>query len=253
MLQSHLNTIEKSLIALSKISRLSGHPVLQGNPREILIRDFLCSHLPSNLEIGQGAIIDVNSQLNQKKRQNDVIIYRRDFPKINLSKDDNVYFVEAVMATIEVKSYLNNNSFKSACETNKINKSLNRPPAVHGFIGGWIPPHILSYILAYDGPKNMETIVNWIQAIQGHDQFNAENMFDMIVVLGKGVLWRLEAFNGLGIVPQDPEHRWAYIQHENKNLFFMFSHMLSWFNATSLVINAQNYSEGAHFENVVTA
>ena len=38
----------------------------------------------------------------------------------------------------------------------------------------------------------METIGNWVQAIQGHDQFNAENMFDMIVVLGKGVFWRLE-------------------------------------------------------------
>ncbi len=113
MLKSHLNTIEKTLIAQSKISRLSGHPVLQGNPREILIRDFLFSHLPSNLEIGQGAIIDVNSQPNQKKHQNDVIIYRRDFPKINLSKDDNVYFAEAVMATIEVKSYLNKNSFKN--------------------------------------------------------------------------------------------------------------------------------------------
>lgn len=253
MLQSHLNTIEESLIAQSKISRISGHPVLQGNPRELLIRDFFSSHLPSNLEIGQGAIIDVHSAPNQMKRQNDVIIYRKDFPKINLSKNDNVYFVEAVMATIEVRSYLNKNSFKKACETNKINRSLARPPGVHGFVGGWIPPHILTYILAFDGPKKMKTIDSWAQAIQGQDQFNAENMFDMVVVLGKGVFWRLEAFNGLNIVPQAPGHRWASIQQERGNLFFMFSHMLSWFNASSLTINAQNYTANAHFNNVITS
>ncbi len=253
MLLSHLNAIENALIAQSKISRTSGHPVLRGNPREILIRDFLSSHLPSNLEVGQGTIIDVNTEPNQKKNQNDVIIYRRDFPKINFSKDDNAYFVEAVMATIEVKSFLNKNGFKKACITTNRNKSLNRPQGVAGFVGGWIPDHILSYVLAYDGPKKMETIVNWAQNIQGDDQLNAENMFDMIVVLGKGILWRLAAFQGLNVQPQAPNHRWAYIEQGERNLFFIFSHMLSWFNSASLTINAQNYAANVHFENVITA
>jgi len=34
MLLAHLNAIEKALIAQSKISHTSGHPVLRGNPRE---------------------------------------------------------------------------------------------------------------------------------------------------------------------------------------------------------------------------
>ena len=253
MLLAHLNAIEKALIAQSKISHTSGHPVLRGNPREILIRDFLKSHLPSNLEVGQGAIIDVNTNPNQLKKQNDVIIYRKDFPKISYSKDDRAYFVEAVMATIEVKSVLNKSGLKKACITNNRNKALNRPQGVAGFVGGWIPDHIVSYVLAYDGRKKMRTAVNWLQSIQDDDQIITENMFDMVVVFGSGVLWRISAFQGLNIHPQDQNHRWAYMEQSERNLFFMFSHMLSWFSSTSLMINAQNYSANVHFENVITA
>ena len=107
MLKSHLDYIEKVLLAQSKIARNPGHPNLKGSPREWFIRQFLEDHLPSNLEIGQGEIIDENSRPKQKRPQVDIIIYRRDMPKIAYSKYDTAYLAEGVMATIESKSYLN--------------------------------------------------------------------------------------------------------------------------------------------------
>jgi len=62
MLESHINAIENVLLAQSIAAKNAGHPNLRGGPREWFIRDFLQSHLPSTLEIGQGEIIQFNSK-----------------------------------------------------------------------------------------------------------------------------------------------------------------------------------------------
>ncbi len=98
MLESHINAIERVLIAQSQTAKNAGHPNLRGGPREWFIRDFLSSHLPGTLEIGQGEILDVNSVPNPSKGnyrpQIDIVIYRKDLPKITYSKTDSAYFVE---------------------------------------------------------------------------------------------------------------------------------------------------------------
>src|SRR3972149_11697895 len=95
LLSAHMNAIEQVLLAQSKIAHNAGHPNLRGGPREWFIRDFLQSHLPSTLEIGQGEIIDVNSIPNPSpgnyRPQVDVVIYRSDMPKISYSKLDFAY------------------------------------------------------------------------------------------------------------------------------------------------------------------
>jgi hypothetical protein len=58
MLLSHINAIEKILVAQGAAAQNAGHPNLRGWPREWFIRDFLINHLPSSLEIGYGEIID---------------------------------------------------------------------------------------------------------------------------------------------------------------------------------------------------
>src|SRR5438046_816940 len=100
MLQSHLNAIEKALLTQSELAKNAGHPNLRGGPREWLIRGFLLGHLPSNLEIGQGEIIDPFSKPNPPqgsyRPQVDIVIYRRDLPKITLSPFDQAFLVEGV-------------------------------------------------------------------------------------------------------------------------------------------------------------
>ena len=92
MLQSHINAIEQVLLAQSVAAQNAGHPNLRGGPREWFIRDFLTSHLPATLEVGQGEVIDSASVPNPPKGtyrpQVDIVLYRRDMPKIHYTQDN---------------------------------------------------------------------------------------------------------------------------------------------------------------------
>lgn len=108
MILSHTNAIEKVLIAQSAAAQNAGHPNLRGGPREWFIRgirDFLQNHLPTSLEIGQGEIIDEDSKpsppQDSYRPQVDIVVYRRDLPRITYSRDNAAFLAEGVIATIE--------------------------------------------------------------------------------------------------------------------------------------------------------
>lgn len=108
MILSHTNAIERILVAQSAVAQNAGHPNLRGGPREWFIRDFLQNHLPGILEIGQGELIDEDSTPEPIKGsyrpQVDIVIYRRDLPKITYSRDNAAFLAEGVVGTIESKS-----------------------------------------------------------------------------------------------------------------------------------------------------
>ncbi|MBI3242514.1 MAG: hypothetical protein HYZ49_09500 [Chloroflexi bacterium] len=74
-----------------------------GFAREHFVKDVLSSFLPKNIVIGSGEIIDGRGQ---RSGQQDVIIYRGDFPVITSLTPVNTYLAEGVIAVIEVKSNL---------------------------------------------------------------------------------------------------------------------------------------------------
>ena len=74
-----------------------------GYVREHFITKFLQGFLPSMVKIGTGEIIDGNGG---RSHQQDIILYRSDFPVITSQTPINTYLVESVIATIEVKSDL---------------------------------------------------------------------------------------------------------------------------------------------------
>ncbi len=134
MLMSHINAIEKILVAQGLAAQDAGHPSLRGWPREWFIRDFLLSHLPSTLEIGHGEIIDEDSSPEpfpgDYRPEVDIVLYRRDLPKITYSRDNTAYLVEGVLATLEVKSKLTEPELKKACKVCEKHKRLKRNPPV---------------------------------------------------------------------------------------------------------------------------
>jgi len=235
MLQSHLNAIEAVLLAQSIYASNAGHPNLRGGPKEWFIRDFLSSHLPGVLQIGQGEIIDSDSKPKpdpeQYRPQVDIILYRRDLPVISLSKTDKIFLSEGVMATIEVKSSLKKagkGSLKEACKATFIHKNLKHRlfPIREG--SGWFPEQIVSYVIGFDGPKRMCTVAGWLPQICETLKCTPDNMPEMIVVLGKGVVWRINAFPVLKFDQEIDNKTWAYVQQQDKNLCTLFLHMLSW-------------------------
>lgn len=253
MLVSHINAIEEVLLAQSKTATNAGHPNLRGGPREWFIRDFLATHLPSTLEIGQGEIIDVNSKPNPPRGsyrpQADVVIYRRDMPKIAYSTTDSAYLVEGAMATIESKSVLSQAELDNTCKATNTHKSLTRQ-AFSGMSFGAAPKEVISYIVAFDGPANMSTIGGWLVNYVQQNNVSPDKLVDMVVVLGKGVLWRLAAFPALQIGSATQSNNWAFVDQTDKNLFTLFIHMLTWVATSSTPPNTIAYATNVQYQNV---
>ena len=114
MLLTHLNVIEEVLLAKSKVAANAGHSIHKGTPREAFVKEFLDCHLPETVAIGTGEIIDQNSRPNTPRRQHDIVIYKKSFPKIEIGGGIYAFLAESVIATIEIKSVLDKEALKQA-------------------------------------------------------------------------------------------------------------------------------------------
>lgn len=74
-----------------------------GSVREHFVKHILTNFLPKSVIVGSGEIINRNGD---RTGQQDIIIYRSDFPVITSLTAINTYLSEGVVATIEVKSDL---------------------------------------------------------------------------------------------------------------------------------------------------
>lgn len=256
MLESHLNAIEAVLLAQSKTASNAGHPNLRGGPREWFIQDFLENHLPSILEVGQGEIINADSKPQPKpgeyRSQADIVLYRRDFPKISYAQRNTAFLQEGVVATIEVKTKLTRKDLLQACKASITHKALKYyyPDTTSKVITHRYPPNIVPYVVAFDGPARMSTTVNWLKWMEQKLEVKPARLVEMIVVLGKGTFWQIASFPLKGIDlrldSQKNYHGWAFAQQEDKNLLLLFVHMLSWmgtlFDPSSLLGYARRLS-----------
>jgi len=236
MLKAHFNACEKSILALSDIAQNTGHPIHKGTPREIFIQEFLEDHISENIGIGTGEIFDSNSSPNDKRNQNDIILYNKSYPKLKFGGKIHGYLAESVISTIEVKSTLTKEGLKDAIEAAIELKSLERSIS-YSFKTGYIPPSILNYVVAYDGPAKMETVDNWLKTI--HSELNISEdisvmsikdrlrtpspSIDGIFLLGKGrLIFNNTLFGPKEIIEEKYMKKWAGINQESENLLFFF-------------------------------
>ncbi|MCX7428399.1 MAG: hypothetical protein NTW96_22565 [Planctomycetia bacterium] len=199
MLKAHVDAVEESLLAVSKIPANSGHSLHKGTPREAFIRKFLQGHLSERVAVGTGEIIDGNSRPGEQRNQIDIVIYKREYPRLDFGGEINGFLAESVVATIEVKSSLDKEGLAKAARAAKAIKRLTRN-VVTSFTAGYQPPSILSYVVAYDGPASMETVFGWfpdVNAAEGivypdlpvsgaERQRTSSPSLDAIFVLGRG-------------------------------------------------------------------
>lgn len=146
------------------------------------IRDFLASHLPSILEIGHGEIIDQDSTpeppQGEYRPEVDIIIYRRDLPKISYSRDNTAFLSEGVLATIESKSVITKEELSNACKASAVHKALKRNKPLHA-LGDFPPEKIVSYVIDYEGPANISTVANWLPEIAAESEIPDRTLWDM--------------------------------------------------------------------------
>jgi hypothetical protein len=237
LLEDHLKTVENILLAQSRIPANAGHSLHKGTPRENFLKNFLIDHLSERVAIGQGEIFDAGSQANEPRHQNDIIIYRRNFPRISFDKTITGYLAESVVATIEVKSTLTKEDITNAIRASSDIKQLKRNDYKLMY-SGYQPPSILSYVVAYDGPASMTTVGGWLNPIHQelsipYPVISSENPWttpspslDGIFVLGKGFVTFANSpitFSAMEqIKKQDANVKWYLGDAEYGNLTFLF-------------------------------
>lgn len=239
MLLEHFAAVERALISQAGIQAGVGHSLHKGTPREAFIRDFLKEHLSERVAIGTGEIISSDSKPGESRNQHDIVIYKRDYPKLHLGGGIDAFLAESVVATIEVKSTLTKSdaesSFKSARKIKQLKQSR-----VTSFHTGYQPPNILSYIVAYDGPASMKTVFEWLPGIHRNmnvvffplgssraDRAKAEApAIDAVFVLGKGLMYYDNtpySFLNDEICAANPNVSWLYGDLNQGGLLFLFT------------------------------
>ena len=238
MLKSHMDAVESQLLATSRIPANSGHSLHKGTPREAFIKEFLEAHLPSNVAIGAGEIIDANSEPGEQRNQYDIVIYRRSYPKLDFGGGISGFLIESVVATIEVKSVLTQAEFARAASAAKNCKALV-PNTVQSFQAGHAPPSALNYVVAYDGPASMKTVHGWIEkeyralgigtlklpVTENERLAKASEAIDAVFVLGKGFLYFDNVpmgFANAEVRAANPDCSWVFSDTATGNLLLLF-------------------------------
>jgi len=86
-----MEAVERQPLATAAISGNAGHSLHIGTPRESFVKGFLRHHLSENLAIGTGEIIDAASQPRERRKQIDVVLYKRTYPKLLLGGGIGAY------------------------------------------------------------------------------------------------------------------------------------------------------------------
>jgi hypothetical protein len=147
----------------------------RGTPREAFVKEFLIGHLSARLAVGSGEIIDATSLPCQSRNQFDIVIYKADYPKIDLGGGINAFLAESVVATIEVKSLLTESELDVAINSAANAKRLQRH-LITSFTSGYIPPGILSYVISYSGPANISTVHGWLMRSEAARGLNQQQL-----------------------------------------------------------------------------
>jgi hypothetical protein len=147
-LENWAKNIQKFLIsAYSESSSILDHDATIGAIRETVITNILKKFLPPSLQMHSGQIMAYNEK---KSRQLDIIIAKENAPAYHFPGNVSVFFLETVLATIEVKSILYKEKLIEALDNCKSVKNL---------------PFSIS--IASKGKKIFDEVFEWTKSVGG--------------------------------------------------------------------------------------
>ncbi|WP_271104431.1 DUF6602 domain-containing protein [Pseudomonas tohonis] len=158
-------------------STIADHSTVLGDARESFIRDVLKRFLPSNISIGSGQIVDSEGGIS---RQIDLIIYRNDFPTLRTFGSADVYLIEGVVATVEVKSQLNEKTLFEALENGKSVRNL-RPSLLKASLDDYSrcvfgKPHTELSIQQYNSLMGLVLPPTYVYGYRGYTANSLEDL-----------------------------------------------------------------------------
>jgi len=91
-------------------------------------------------------------------------------------------------------------------------------------------------------------VANWLPELSEKLGVPPEELVDLVVVLGKGVIWHSSAFKEVDPLVPPENATWAFFEQEDRNLFMLFMHMLTWVSYLSVPPSALGYVSRVFFE-----
>jgi len=266
MLQAHFNDCERMLLATSQIPANSGHSLHKGTPRETFIKQFLEDHLSERVSVGTGEVIDATSKPNEPRNQLDIIIFKREYPKLHFGGGIHAFLIESLVASIEVKSTLTKIDLTAAIKAARSIKAMKTHERGLVFSAGHQPPGPLCFVVAYDGPKNMATVHGWIREIIAELSITMPVMpltgdertkvlcpiIDGIFVLGRGFIYFDNVPNGFindEHRQKRPSTKWSIADTTGGALLFLFLQLTTAVSTVSATLmNPIAYLRGFRLE-----
>lgn len=251
MLQSHFGRIARRLQSEADAAKSFDHSLNKGQIREAFIREFLENNTSTLCGIGTGEIIHSSTASGDPRNQIDVVVYNKTYPKLSLATGIDIFFAETVSSFIEIKSSLKKNHLREiAAVTKKIKTSTILKPQRFNPTGMVKTPRPYSFVFAYDGPKKITTVLQWMKEVAADDAYNLDalratepkqrvffnNQFiDGVFVLGLGYVLvdalpfqsPLIELNALGeAIPLD--HIWWCSKKHELGMLWALINQLSW-------------------------
>lgn len=159
----YLNSIEKMMVAWYEHTQSTlKHPTNLGVIREHFVKEVLEKFIPTTVMVGRGEITDGEKRSGQQ----DIIIYRTNFPVIKGFDSVNLYLIEGVIATIEVKSNLSTGkpnglitAFKNLATVSKLyNQAIPLNGTKKEFEDLQRIYTVKTYVVGYKGWSNKELL-----------------------------------------------------------------------------------------------
>ncbi|MCL6721587.1 hypothetical protein M8R21_39300 [Klebsiella sp. T2.Ur] len=240
MLRAHFNNMEKILSAQGASVAITGHSLHKGTPREEFISKFLKDHLPSNISIGTGEIIDHQSKPGDQRNQYDIVLYRNEYPKISFSETISAFLIESAVATLEIKSTLTYEELKKSIQAAH-NAKILQPSYEEVFSASTFSRGIRNFLVAYNGPQQIQTVQGWVDKAHqelgisvpalpnNQTRFNIPSpSLDAIFILEKGFVHFDNFITGINTAQfrfGQSTFNWVRADSQDGNLLYLF-HML---------------------------
>ena len=224
ILSQHFSLVKHKLLSFSEHFKVAKHGDVKGYGREALAGEFLKTHLPDQIDILTGEIIDTE---DLRSGQIDIILQSKKSPRIPLWGNIHLSYADSVIAAIEVKSDLNKNHLIKSLDASAKLKKLKREVELIGRKSMVPLNHIPYIVFAYTGSE-VETLLKNINHYGSRNRIKPNDYVpDMIVVLDKDYyVCRNDGWQ-FPIVPGGFLRHWDGLPDEN--LVGLYNFLRLWF------------------------
>ncbi|MFM7010058.1 MAG: DUF6602 domain-containing protein [Betaproteobacteria bacterium] len=212
VLQQYCESALTILNSQYQATQVLQHNATAGAAREQIIKDFLTNHLPELITVVSGQIVDAN---NNYSKQQDIVLVLKSMPRLPFASGSDLIFQEGVVATIEIKTTLNNAALSSIGSNIQSVRALLPSIGASSQMGithSWPHSKVLTAVVTYGGAA-IETLVPSLVAL------DESARPDLVLDLSKGLLVKNHGF----LLPIQDDFDYLFVNNPGEGFKFFLT------------------------------